>query len=71
MNRHEAPQAEVVRGTLEIQVSNVARLTREYARLGVRVLERSRDRARIALPSGVIIVLARRRSRNAHPRIAA
>lgn len=71
MDRYDAPHAEVVRGTLEIQVNDVDRLAREYERLGLRVLPRSRDRALVTLPSGVRIVLARRRARSPHPRIAA
>jgi hypothetical protein len=71
MDRHDASHAEVVKGNLTIHVIDVDRLTRDYARLGLRVVERSRDRALIELPCGVTLVLARRRPRSAHPRIAA
>jgi hypothetical protein len=71
MDRHDAPQAEVVQGTLQIQVSDVYGLARKYERLGLRVVEHGRDRALVMLPSGVRVVLARRRARSPHPRIAA
>jgi hypothetical protein len=59
MSRHDAPQIEVVPGALQVQVGNVAALVRSYARLGLRIIRQSPDRAMIALPCGVILVLSR------------
>jgi hypothetical protein len=71
MDRHDAPHAEVVEGTLLIHVTDLDRLARHYTGLGLCVVAQGRDRALITLPSGVNLVLARRRRRSAPPRIAA
>jgi hypothetical protein len=67
MARFDAPQAEVVPGTVRVHVQDVATLARNYARLGLRILKQTRDRAVIALPCGVILVLSRRALRRCAP----
>jgi hypothetical protein len=60
MARYDASHAEVVQGTLRIHVANVAQLARDYSRLGLRIVEQTRDRVVILLPCGVTLVLLRR-----------
>jgi hypothetical protein len=60
MARYDVPPADAVEGTLQIHVADVAQLARDYARLGLRIIDQSRDRVRIALPCGVTLVLLRR-----------
>ncbi len=59
MAQYDAPHAEVDRGTLRIRVADVAELTRHYALLGLRIIRQTRDRAVIALPCGVTLILSR------------
>jgi hypothetical protein len=59
MARYDASHAEVVRGTLRIHVANVARLARDYSRLGLRIVEQTRERVVIVLPCGMTLVLLR------------
>jgi hypothetical protein len=42
---------------LRIRVTNVSRQTREYARLGLRVLGESSERAVLILPCGLLLTL--------------
>jgi hypothetical protein len=55
----DTPHTEVVQGMLQIHVSDVAALTRGYARLGLRVVTHTPDRALVELPCGVTLVLVR------------
>jgi hypothetical protein len=60
MNRNDASNPEGARWTLRVDVADVQVLAQRYARLGLRILRQSRDRALVVLPCGVTLVLARR-----------
>jgi hypothetical protein len=64
MDRHTEAQTEVVRGTIRVRVADVASLARHYARLGLRIIRETRDRALVELPCGATLVLSRRAAKH-------
>jgi hypothetical protein len=62
MARYDVTHADAIRDELQLEVTDIAGLTRDYARLGLRVVQETSQRAVIELPCGVTLVLSRRAS---------
>jgi hypothetical protein len=60
MIRYPVPSIGVASREVRLEVVDVSGLARSYASLGLRVVGRRRDCARIELPCGVVLVLSRR-----------
>ena len=62
MARYDVTHADGIQDELLLEVTDVAGLARDYARLGLRIVQEGPERAVVELPCGITLVLSRRAS---------